>query len=140
MDDLEQISRAQLNSALTTGASSLQRSLSSGDSATLLALMESMMRRYPMQDLGETAEEYFLDYEQLALKYSLQRVQEALAALRIDPEQRFFPQPNEVAAEIESQKRRRVGDHMIRSTQAYLRQVDQWRQEHLEYRREMGWD
>lgn len=43
------------------------------------------------------------DFEQLALKYSLPMVRQALAALRIRPGQSFFPRPDEVAEEMEIQ-------------------------------------
>ena len=49
-----------------------------------------------------------MDYEALAQKYSLQKVVDAIEALRISADQKFFPQPNEVAAEIEDQLDRRA--------------------------------
>ena len=57
-------------------------------------------------------EEYLTDFEQLALKYSLQKVEDAISSLRIDPEQEFFPKPNEVAAEIERQRLKRLPSHI----------------------------
>ncbi|MDR3798425.1 MAG: hypothetical protein P4K93_09745 [Terracidiphilus sp.] len=66
-------------------------------------LLAQMADRYPGQDLRDSMEGYLWDFEQLALKYSLPKVQAALAALRIQPGQRFFPRPDEVAEEIEAQ-------------------------------------
>lgn len=100
---MERVTGVQLKSALTAAEAPLQKSLSSSDSSILLAEMERLMRRYPMQDQGETAKEFFRDYAQLALKYSLPKVRAALEALRIDPEQTFFPKPEDVAGEIERQ-------------------------------------
>ena len=103
MADLTKINQAQLSSALTAPAASLQKSLSPEDSTTLLALMEGLTRRYPSQDQQESVAEYFADYEQLAVKKGIQRVVEAVQALRIDPDQKFFPRPDEVASEIQRQ-------------------------------------
>jgi len=112
MSDLTKISKAQLSSALTAPAASLQRSLSKEDSTTLLALMDGLARRYPSQDQQENIGEFFADYEQLAVRKGLQRVVEAVQALRIDPEQRFFPRPDEVAAEIKRQALKKVPSHV----------------------------
>jgi hypothetical protein len=103
MSDLQKISKAQLSSVLTAPAASLQKSLSAEDSTTLLALMDGLTRRYPSQDQQESIGEFFADYEQLAVRKGMQRVVEAVQALRIDPEKRFFPRPDEVAAEIDRQ-------------------------------------
>lgn len=105
MGKLEKLTRAQLNSALTPAAASLQRSLSSEDLSQLLAMMDGLSRRYPSQELAESMAEFQADYERLCLRYSLRRVQEAIDDLRIDPDQKFFPRPDEVASRIE---RRRV--------------------------------
>jgi hypothetical protein len=110
--ELERITKAQLNNALTPVAAPLQKRLSSEDSSTLIALMEGLMRRYPSQDVSETAEEYLADYEALALKYSVPKVEQAFRALRIDPDQQFFPKPDEVAREIERQRLKRVPSHI----------------------------
>ena len=56
--------------------------------------------------------EYLADFERLALKFSLQKVEDAIAALRIDPEQEFFPKPNEVADEIERQISKKLPSHI----------------------------
>jgi hypothetical protein len=65
----------------------------------LVVLVEQTAKRYPNQ---ESMEGYLQDFEQVALKYSLPRFRDALAALRIKPGQGFFPRPDEVAAEIEA--------------------------------------
>ena len=111
---MEKISLAQLNSALTLTAQSLQKSLSSEDGMYLLALLNQTAKRYPNQDLAGTGalSEYIKDFEQLSLKYSLREVDDAIAALRIDPEQDFFPTPNEVAAKIQQKRLRKVPSHM----------------------------
>lgn len=67
-------------------------------------LVKQTAKRYPNQDMTESMEGYLQDFEQVALKYSLPRFREALAALRIKPGQGFFPRPDEVAAEIEAGK------------------------------------
>lgn len=109
---MERIDRASLNSALTTTGEQLQRRLPEEELAALGILLERMARRYPSQDVEDAMEEYLTDYEALALKYSLQKVEDAIAALRIDPDQKFFPRPDEVAAEIERQRLKKVPSHI----------------------------
>lgn len=46
-------------------------------------------------------EEYLADFEKLALKYSVLKIEQALDSLRIKAGQKFFPKPDEVAEEIE---------------------------------------
>jgi hypothetical protein len=112
MGDLTKITAAQLNSALTAQEKSLRKSLSTEDSSTLLALMEGLVRRYPTQDQAETIEEYYLDYEALTLRHGICKVEKAVTALRIDPEQEFFPKPNEVAHEIDQQNLKALPSHL----------------------------
>jgi len=84
--------------------------------------MEQMVRRWPGQDAEDSIEAYLVDMEQLAIRHGLQRVLEAVAALRIDAKQRFFPRPDEVSAEIEQQRsERQIVAEALRS--ARLRQV-----------------
>jgi hypothetical protein len=45
-------------------------------------------------------EGYLWDFEQLALRYSLNEVRAALAEYRITPGARFFPRPDEIASAI----------------------------------------
>jgi hypothetical protein len=99
---MERISLAQLNNALTALEESSPKSLSREDSSTLLALVESLTRRYPSQDQEGSIEEYFLDYERLALKCSLPRLTSALLELRTKAGRAFFPRPDEVAEQIEA--------------------------------------
>lgn len=101
---MERISQAGLSSALTPTGAQLQRRLSSADGLALTVLMEGLARRYPSQDTAETMDEYMGDYERLALKYSLPKVEAALEALRIKPGCLFFPTPNELSEEIEAQR------------------------------------
>ena len=70
------------------------------------------MRRYPAQDQGESTDEYFIDYEQLAIERGVDKVAKAVSALRRDPEQRFFPRPDEVAAEMKRQRLKNVPSHI----------------------------
>lgn len=112
MADLTKIDQALLNNALTARDASLQKSLSSEDSSILLALLDSLTRRYPMQDQAESVEEYFKDFEQLAIRKGIEKVQEAIQSLRIDPEQEFFPRPNEIAAEMERLRLKKVPSHI----------------------------
>lgn len=52
-----------------------------------------------------------VDLEKLALKYSLQSVEQAIAELRIDPEQKFFPSPNDIAAQMKKNRMRIIPSH-----------------------------
>jgi len=99
---MEQISLAQLNSALTPTAAPSQRQLKPSDMQILSQAVAQMADRYPSQDLSGSLEGYLWDFQRLALKYSLPRVIAALAELRIKPGQKFFPRPDEVAAQIEA--------------------------------------
>jgi len=60
----------------------------------------------------DSIEEYLNDLEHLALRYSLQSVEDAIASLRIDPEQEFFPRPDEVAAEMRRQRLKKIPSHI----------------------------
>ena len=110
--DLEKVNRASLVNALTQPSSALARRLPSVELEALGIMLARTVRRYPSQENGETIEEYLTDFEQLALKYSLQKIADALAALRIDPDQEFFPKPNEVAHEIEQQQLKKIPSHV----------------------------
>ena len=90
----------------------LQKSLSSEDGLYLMAILNQTAKRYPNQDLTDAIPEYMVDLERLALKYSLQKVEDAIAALRIDPEQHFFPTPDEVAQKIEKTRLKSVPSHV----------------------------
>jgi hypothetical protein len=131
MADLERVKQAPLRSVLTAQEHGLRRSLSSEDSSILLAEMDALTRRYPSQDIAESIETYLADLEQLALRYSVTRVQSALAELRITPGQKFFPRPDEVAEMIERQReagvqeaRRRDGDAWMRDWKAHVERVN----------------
>lgn len=112
MSDLERPSLAQLKSVLTATEGQLQRRLPEEESKALGVLLERTARRYPNQDLSLTLDEYMTDLERLALKYSLPAVEDAIALLRIDPEQAFFPTPDEVAEQIKRTKLRKVPSHL----------------------------
>lgn len=109
---MERITEAQLKNALTTTDAQLQKRLPEEESKALGILLESTARRYPNQDLSMTLDEYMQDLEKLALKYSLQEVEDAIATLRIEPEQEFFPTPNEVADRIMTRRLRKVPSHI----------------------------
>ena len=112
MADLERISLESFNNALTKPSSDLARRLPKEELTALGIIRARTAKRYPAQENGETIEEYLTDFEQLSLKYSLQKVEDALSRLRIDSDQRFFPTPNEVAHEIENEIDRRLPSHI----------------------------
>ena len=126
--DLEKVSRAQLESALTVREESSPTSLSKEDSFRLLAVMDQLTRRYPSQDQESSIEAYFRDFELLAEKHSLCKVEKALRALRIKPGQSFFPRPDEVAEEIERQTERGVANDAQAEGEKF---TDMWHK-HLE--------
>lgn len=101
---MERVTQALAHSALTEPAASLQKSLSSEDSTALLAMLDSLTRRYPSVDLAESMEDYEKDFAALAVEHGLPRVMAAVERLRIRPGQKFFPRPDEVADEIEAQR------------------------------------
>lgn len=110
---MERIGREEAGNALArlangsdpAGKLSLRR-LSDSEDQQLQALLEQMAERYPHQDLSESAEGYLWDYQQLALRYSLDEVQSALAEWRITPGASFFPRPDEIAGRIEDSRDR----------------------------------
>lgn len=134
MSDLERIKQAPLSSVLTQTSPQLQRRLSDGELEYLAVLVGQMAQRYPAQDLEQSLEGYLADFEQLALKYSLVKVQRAMAELRITPGQKFFPRPDEVATVIEEQRERnlhiareREGNEWLRNWKAHVRRVKEER-------------
>ena len=129
-------SRSKLTSALKETSRPLQRRLSEADSTVLLVLLGKMARRYPSQDMQDAMTEYLADYEALAVKYSLRSVEEALGNLRIDPEQSFFPRPDEVAEEIElmAEVKTREAEERRHAAERVEREADFWR--HVEFRME----
>lgn len=104
MSELTRVSQAQLNSVLTRTGERSRRRLSSEDGTRLTEILEKAQRRWPNQDTAESMEEYLADFEQLALKYSLLKLSDAFDALRIAPDQAFFPKPDEVAEWIERKR------------------------------------
>jgi len=124
MADLEKANRAQLNSALTPTAGRLQRRLPKEELKALGAVLEKMARRYPNQDMTDALPEYMRDYENLALKFSLQSVTEVIEELRVAPDNKFFPSPNDVADRLnEKAEQSRVPG--IRETRQYLNEWEQ---------------
>lgn len=130
--DLERVSRAQLENALTVQDESSLALLNREESSRLLAVMDEMTRRYPSQDQEASIEAYFRDFEQLAAKHSVEKVEKAICALRIKPGQSFFPRPDEVSEEIERQIERgvandlrREGDEFTKRWHAHMDQIMQ---------------
>ena len=105
---MERVNLALLTNVLKRDESALQKRVSKEDGSRLMTLLEGLIRRYPSQDLAEALPEYLADYEALTVKFSITKVEKAVSALRIDPEQVFFPRPDEVAKEIERQRLRKV--------------------------------
>ena len=100
---MESIAQVLQSSASPLTCSPSQRRLNDEDGAKLFLLLSQMAQRYPAQDMTDSLEGYLQDCETLALRYSLPKVYEALAALRTKPDQTYFPRPDEVASEIERQ-------------------------------------
>jgi hypothetical protein len=100
---MERITETQLaplmNGSAEVNALSTRR-LSDSEDQRLEMLLSQMTDRYPHQDLSDSAEGYLWDYQQLALRYSLDEVQVALAEWRITPGATFFPRPDEIASVI----------------------------------------
>jgi hypothetical protein len=71
----------------------------------------------------------------LALKYSLPKVKDALAVLRIKAGQKFFPRPDEVADEIES-----IREHNVykANQRDWERQQASWRYQEEQDRAKYG--
>lgn len=106
---LSKINQAQLDNALMAIDGQSRKRLPNEEYAALGVLMEKTAKRYPNQDLKDALPEYQEDLEQLALKFSLRCVANAVMALRVTPGRKFFPTPDEVAEECEEQRRLEVG-------------------------------
>lgn len=142
---MERITSAQLNSALQPTSQPSEKRLSVADSAHLMVLVGQMLQRYPSQDLTDSVEGLTRDYEALALKYSLPKVEKALASLRIKPGQAFFPRPDEVADEIENLRERGVNDAIRKDGQQFMEYWDGVRAklntpEEKAWRKEQGYE
>lgn len=103
---------AQPKSELTRTDGQLQKRLPPEEFTALGILLSRTAKRYPNQDLTDAIPEYMKDLEKLALKYSLQKVEDAIAALRVDPKQDYFPTPAEVAHRIERERLRKLPSHL----------------------------
>ena len=106
--EMERVTEVLLKSVSMPTAGQLQKRLRLEELTALGILLERTARRYPNQDLTDALPEYMTDLERLALSYSLQSVEDAIAKLRVDPEQDFFPTPNEVAAQMKRDRLRKV--------------------------------
>jgi hypothetical protein len=105
---MDQVSLQTLTGALQKTTERLRPQLPDDSVAQLAILLDQMQCRYPHQDLADSMEGYLQDYEQLALKTSLEAVEEALEEWRITPGAKFFPRPDEIAAAIGSRESRRI--------------------------------
>jgi len=137
--------RASLESALATTSKQSRPLLNDEESLALTVLVAETAKRYPSQDLTDSVGEIMQDLEQLALKYSLPKVRKALEALRIKPGQAFFPRPDEVAEEIESQRERGLNDALRRDGEDYRTRVQRWidaynSPEEVAWRKSMGFE
>jgi hypothetical protein len=119
--------KTELKAASTETEWPLQQRLPDEELKGLGVLMEQMMRRWPAQNLEDSIDAFMTDMEQLAIRCGLRRVQEAVAALRIAPEQKFFPRPDEVAKEIEVQRSKLHAAASQRQTQEYLQKLESWK-------------
>lgn len=124
MSNLQKVSLESLSSALTTRSQALEMRLPVAELTALGIILAKLARRFPSQENEGTIEEYLEDYEALALKYSIQKVEAALAVLRIEPGRRYFPTPNEVAEEIERQQESRAAKD-VQAEAAARKQADE---------------
>lgn len=133
---MDAIGQVLQNSALLETSRHLQRRLSDADSTVLLVLLGRLTKRYPAQDLAESQEEYLADFEKLAVKYSLPRLEAAIEALRIDPDQVFFPRPDEAAKELERMANAEARERAKRESEALRVEMERTFWEHVEWRME----
>jgi len=126
---MERVQRANLSSALRTIGGQLQRRLPNVELTALGALMDGMERRWPAQELADSMDAFMTDMEELARRHGLQYVQLAVMALRVSPEQKFFPRPDEIAAEMDRQRTLR-GAHMdVKRAESYLAELAEWKRQ-----------
>jgi hypothetical protein len=137
---MDKITKAQLESALTATGSQLQRRLPAEEFEALGIAMERLARRYPNQDLALTMGEYLWDYERLSLKYSLPKVMAAIDELRIASDQKFFPRPDEIAAEIDHLAQVEYAKGSRQRMKAYMDYLDAGRRRREEFIKAMGWE
>ncbi len=102
MQELREIAQRRESSAMSTRS---QQQLSVvATTAFDLSLMR-MAAHYPHQELGEmTADVYREAFRELAQRHGVATLEQAFAALRLKPGQKFFPHPTEVAEELEAMK------------------------------------
>src|SRR4051812_9469537 len=99
---MEKIDRAQVEFALTKPTQpSTRHLLPESDYEQLTIVLRQLQRRYQHQDLSDSVQDLLMDYEALALRYSLAAVIGVLRELRITPGQAYFPRPDEVAQLLE---------------------------------------
>ena len=113
MSDLRKISKAQLANVLKPTSGQLQKRLSAEDGLALTILSGQMQRRWPNQDRAESIDEFAADWERLIQRHGAKALQDAVNALRIDPDREdFYPTPGEVAQEIKRQALKKVPSHV----------------------------
>ena len=114
MSNLTKISEAQLANVLKPTSGQLQKRLSAEDGLALTILSGQMQRRWPNQDRAESIDEYAADWERLIQKHGTMALQDAVNALRIDPDREdFYPTPGEVSREIKRQALKKVPSHVF---------------------------
>lgn len=67
------------------------------------------------------------------MKYKLAKLAEAIESLQIDPEQHYFPKPDEIAAEILRLRDSRAQDQMYTDAQRFSQELARWKREHEEF-------
>jgi hypothetical protein len=64
----------------------------------------------------------------------------AIDELRIDPEQKFFPRPDEVAAQVEHTAQQEYAKGSAARTKAYMEYLNAGRRRREEFIKAMGWE
>jgi len=119
MGKLERINQAELEDVLTTADAPLQKRCSETELRGLGALMESMARRWP-QEIEDSVGAYYVDMKQLVLREGLETVSLAVSDLRVEPGQKFFPRPDEIAHQIEKLRAKREAQADVNRANRYL--------------------
>jgi len=133
---MEPIGPVLKGGALTITSRPLQRHLSNKDTTALAVMLGRLMKRFAHQDMTAAMPEYVADFEKLAVKYSLPKLEAAVEALRIDPEQAFFPKPDEVAKELERMADAEASERRRREGEAQRAEMERNFWEHVEWRME----
>jgi hypothetical protein len=106
------------------------QSLPDAELSELTLLIVQMSEAYPGHDQSDSLDGLIADYERLSLRYSLAAVYDALAEWRITPGAKYFPQPHEIADQIE--RKREVSRAERQSRESAARNA-QWEREFWEW-------